>query len=59
MSAHLVDQDCINALASFWYEYHKTPSNESPQNALERAFIIAKEEISLKEDYFENQNEIN
>ena len=58
MSAHLVDQDCINALATFWYEYHKTPSNESPQNALERAFIIAKEEISLKEDYFENQNEL-
>ena len=58
MSAHLVDQDCINALATFWYEYHKTPGNESPQNALERAFIIAKEEISLKEDYFENQNEL-
>ena len=58
MSAHLVDQDCINALATFWYEYHKTPGNESPQNALERAFIIAKEEISLKKDYFENQNEI-
>ena len=58
MSAHLVDQDCINALATFWYEYHKTPGNESPQQALERAFLIAKEEISLKEDYFENQNEI-
>tara|TARA_R100000231_G_scaffold15772_1_gene16793 strand:- start:93 stop:716 length:624 start_codon:yes stop_codon:yes gene_type:complete len=58
MSAHLVDQDCINALATFWYEYHKTPGNENPQNALERAFIIAKEEISLKKDYFENQNEI-
>ena len=58
MSAHLVDQDCINALATFWYEYHKTAGNESPQNALERAFVIAKEEISLKEDYFENQNEL-
>ena len=58
MSAHLTDQDCINALATFWYEYHKTPGNESPQQALERAFIIAKEEISLKKDYFENQNEI-
>ena len=58
MSAHLTDQDCINALATFWYEYHKTPGNESPQQALERAFLIAKEEISLKEDYFENQNEI-
>ena len=58
MSAHLVDQDCINALATFWYEYHKTPGNESPQQALERAFLIAKEEISLKKDYFENQNEL-
>ena len=58
MSAHLTDQDCINALATFWYEYHKTPGNESPQNALERAFVIAKEEISLKEDYFENHNEL-
>ena len=58
MSAHLTDQDCINALATFWYEYHKLPRSESPQNALERAFIIAKEEISLKEDYFENQNEL-
>tara|TARA_R100000734_G_C3270257_1_gene66423 strand:- start:87 stop:710 length:624 start_codon:yes stop_codon:yes gene_type:complete len=58
MSAHLTDQDCINALATFWYEYHKTPSNESPQQALERAFLIAPEEISLKKDYFENQNEL-
>ena len=58
MSAHLTDQDCINALATFWYEYHKLPNSESPQNALERAFVIAKEEISLKEDYFDNQNEL-
>ena len=58
MSAHLTDQDCINALATFWYEYHKMPRSESPQQALERAFLIAKEEISLKEDYFENQNEL-
>ena len=58
MSAHLTDQDCINALATFWYEYHKTPGNESPQNALERAFLIAKEEVSIKKDYFENQNEL-
>lgn len=58
MSAHLTDQDCINALSTFWYEYHKQPRNESPQQALERAFLIAKEEISLKKDYFENQNEL-
>ena len=58
MSAHLTDQDCINALATFWYEYHKQPRNERPGQALERAYLIAKEEISLKEDYFENQNEL-
>ena len=58
MSAHLTDQDCINALATFWYEYHKLPRSESPQNALERAFIIAQEETSTKKDYFENQNEL-
>ena len=58
MSAHLTDQDCINALATFWYEYHKLPRSESPQSALERAFIIAQEETSLKKDYFENQNEL-
>tara|TARA_R100001460_G_C3507712_1_gene171123 strand:+ start:59 stop:685 length:627 start_codon:yes stop_codon:yes gene_type:complete len=58
MSAHLTDQDCINALATFWYEYHKLPRSESPQQALERAFLIAKEEVSIKKDYFENQNEL-
>ena len=58
MSAHLTDQDCINALATFWYEYHKQPRSESPQNALERAFIIAQEETTLKKDYFDNQNEL-
>jgi hypothetical protein len=58
MSAHLTDQDCINALATFWYEYHKQPRSESPQNALERAFLIANEEVSTKTDYFENQNEL-
>ena len=58
MSAHLTDQDCINALATFWYEYHKQPRSESPQNALERAFLIANEEVSTKKDYFDNQNEL-
>ena len=58
MSAHLTDQDCINALSTFWYEYHKLPRSESPQNALERAFIIAKEETTTKKDYFDNQNEL-
>ena len=58
MSAHLTDQDCINALSTFWYEYHKLPRSESPQSALERAFIIAQEETSLKKDYFENINEL-
>ena len=58
MSAHLTDQDCINALATFWYEYHKLPNSESPQSALERAFIIAKEETTTKKDYFDNQNEL-
>jgi len=58
MSAHLTDQDCINALSTFWYEYHKMPRSESPQNALERAFIIANEEVSTKKDYFDNQNEL-
>jgi hypothetical protein len=58
MSAHLTDQDCINALSTFWYEYHKMPRSESPQQALERAFLIAEEEVSIKKDYFENQNEL-
>ena len=58
MSAHLTDQDCINALSTFWYEYHKLPRSESPQQALERAFLIAEEEVSIKKDYFENQNEL-
>ena len=58
MSAHLTDQDCINALATFWYEYHKLPRNEAPQQALERAFIIAQEEVSTKEDYFERMNDL-
>nr|BAR21397.1 hypothetical protein [uncultured Mediterranean phage uvMED] len=58
MSAHLSDQDCINALATFWYEYHKQPRSESPQQAIERAFLIAEEEVSIKKDYFENQNEL-
>ena len=58
MSAHLTDQDCINALATFWYEYHKQPRSESPQNALERAFLIANEEVSTKKDYFDNLNEL-
>ena len=53
MSAHLTDQDCINALATFWYEYHKQPRNERPGQALERAYLIAEEEVSLKKDYFE------
>ena len=44
MSAHLTDQDCINALATFWYEYHKQPRNEAPEQALERAYVIAQEE---------------
>ena len=57
MSAHLTDQDCINALATFWYEYHKQPRNESPEQALERAYIIAQEEVSLKKDYFERMND--
>ena len=43
MSAHLTDQDCINALATLWYEYHKLPRSESPQAALERAFVNATE----------------
>jgi len=58
MSAHLTDQDCINALATFWYEYHKQPRNERPRQALERAFIIAQEEVSTKEDYFERMNDL-
>ena len=58
MSAHLTDQDCINALATFWYEYHKQPRSEAPQHALERAFIIAQEEVSTKEDYFERMNDL-
>ena len=57
MSAHLTDQDCINALATFWYEYHKQPRNESPEQALERAYVIAQEEVSLKKDYFERMND--
>ena len=58
MSAHLTDQDCINALATFWFEYHKQPRNEAPQQALERAFIIAQEEVSTKQDYFERTNDL-
>ena len=57
MSAHLTDQDCINALATFWYEYHKQPRNEAPEQALERAYVIAQEEVSTKEDYFERMND--
>lgn len=57
MSAHLVDQDCINALATFWYEYHKQPRNERPGQALERAYLIAPEEVSLKKDYFERMED--
>ena len=57
MSAHLTDQDCINALATFWYEYHKQPRNEAPEKALERAYVIAQEEVSTKEDYFERMND--
>ena len=58
MSAHLTDQDCINALATFWYEYHNQPLNESPQAALERAFVIAEEEVSFKKDYFERMEDL-
>tara|TARA_R100001591_G_scaffold58583_1_gene68449 strand:- start:411 stop:1040 length:630 start_codon:yes stop_codon:yes gene_type:complete len=57
MSAHLTDQDCINALATLWYEYHKLPRNESPQAALKRAFVVAEEEVSTKLGYFEQQND--
>ena len=57
MSAHLTDQDCINALATFWYEYHKQPRNERPGQALERAYLIAEEEVSLKKDYFERMED--
>ena len=57
MSAHLTDQDCINALATFWYEYHKQPRNEAPEQALERSYVIAQEEVSLKKDYFERMND--
>jgi len=57
MSAHLTDQDCINALATFWYEYHKQPGNERPGQALERAYLIAEEEVSLKKDYFERMED--
>ena len=49
MSAHLTDQDCINALATFWYEYHKLPRNEAPQQALERACVIATEAREMAE----------
>jgi len=57
MSAHLTDQDCINALATFWYEYHNQPRNERPEQALERAYVIALEEVSLKKDYFERMED--
>ena len=57
MSAHLTDQDCINALATFWYEYHSQPRNERPAQALERAYVIAQEEVSLKKDYFERMED--
>ena len=57
MSAHLTDQDCINALATFWYEYHKQPRNERPGQALEQAYLIAPEEVSLKKDYFERMED--
>jgi len=57
MSAHLTDQDCLNALATLWYEYHKLPRSEAPQAALERAFCIAPEETTTKLGYFEQQNE--
>jgi len=57
MSAHLTDQDCINALATFWYEYHSQPRNERPGQALERAYVIAEEEVSLKKDYFERMED--
>ena len=52
MSAHLTDQDCINALATFWYEYHSQPRNERPGQALERAYLIAPEELSFKKDCY-------
>ena len=62
MSAHLTDQDCINALATLWYEYHKLPRSEAPQAALERAFCIAPEQTTTlgfaKLGYFEQQNEL-
>ena len=58
MSAHLTDQDCINVLATFWHEYHSQPRNERPGQALERAFIIAQEEVSTKKDYFERMNDL-
>jgi len=57
MSAHLTDQDCINALATFWYEYHMQPRNERPGQALERAYLIAPEEVSIKKDYFERMED--
>jgi hypothetical protein len=57
MSAHLTDQDCINALATFWYEYHKQPRNEAPEQALERAYVIAPEQESIKTDYFERMED--
>ena len=52
MSAHLTDQDCINALATFWYEYHSQPRNERPRQALERAYLIAPEELRFKKDLY-------
>ena len=57
MSAHLTDQDCINALATFWYEYHSQPRNERPEMALERAYVIAPEELFFKKDSYKRKED--
>ena len=57
MSANLTTQDCINALSTFWYEYHKQPRAGSPEQALENAYVFAPDQISFHKDYFQRMED--
>ena len=41
MSAHLTDQDCLNALATPYGEFYKAPNYIDPQRAIDQAYYSA------------------
>ena len=51
MSAHLTDQDCLNALATLYGEFYKAPNYIDPQRAIDQAYYSAP--ISKKLENFE------